>query len=245
MATRRSRPTAAPDPPPEPQSGRPPDRLAGVERLIVDGTNVIHALGRGRGPVPPASLIGRLRAVVPAPIAIDLVFDEPPAPGLGRRIGPGLRVHHAFDRAADDLIVGLVVEAAGRPPDPEVRSARSARAQMPAVRPAAGGRPRVLVVSDDAELGRRVRRRGAATAPVAWLVGRLARPKLVAPAAGRRRPPVLPAGSPAFPAGPAAPTEPDAAVDDREPWRPGRGATKKRGNPRRAPRLGRGTSPLG
>jgi hypothetical protein len=243
VATRRSRPTAAPDPPPGPRSGRPPDRLAGVERLIVDGTNVIHVLGRGRGPVPPASLIGRLRAVVPAPIAIDLVFDEPPAPGLGRRIGPGLRVHHAIDRAADDLIVGLV-EAAGRPPGPEARAARSGHSQVPAVRPAPGGRPRVVVVSDDAELGRRVRRRGAATVPVAWLVGRLVRPKLVAAAAGRRRPPVLPAGSPASPAGPAAPTELDAAVDDREPWRPGRGATKKRGNPRRAPRLGRGTGPL-
>lgn len=234
MANRRRPGSATAPPGPSTLPGASPgraDRLAGIERLVVDGTNVIHALGTGRGPAPPASLIGRLRAVVPPPIAIDLVFDEPPAPGLGRRIGPGLRVHHAADRPADDLIVGLVAEAAARSrPGLSSRPAGLGQEATSSHRDPV----RILVVSDDAELCRRVRHHGAATAPVRWLVARLSRPRLVAPAAGRRRPPT-PAASSASPAGPEVATD----GDDREPWRPGRGATKKRGNPRRPPRTAR------
>lgn len=231
-ATAPPRPSTPPAAPPAAPPGRA-DPLTGIERLVVDGTNVIHALGAGRGPAPPASLIGRLRAVVPTSVAIDLVFDEPPAPGLGRRIGPGLRVHHAADRSADDLIVGLVVEAAARS-RPGYRG-RPIRLGKEATSSQLGQGPvRVLVVTDDAELRRRVRHHGATTAPVRWLVARLSRPRLVAPAAGRRRPPAPAASS-------TPPAAPDVAEsDDREPWRPGRGATRKRGNPRRPPRTGRG-----
>ncbi len=204
------------------------DRLAGIERLVVDGTNVVHALGRGHGPVPTALVLGRLRSVVPAGVAIDLVFDEPPAPGLGRRIGPGLTVHHTVDHPADDLIVALVGEAVAR--GTWHSSSRAAE------RAALASRPRVLVVTDDRELGRRVRLRGAATAPTGWLVARLARTKLAAPAAGRRRPPPSPEGL----AAPSGRLESDSPSLDREPWRPGRGATKKRGNPRRRPKSTRG-----
>ncbi|GIW20038.1 MAG: hypothetical protein KatS3mg065_0334 [Chloroflexota bacterium] len=188
------------------------DPLLGIGRLVVDGTNVTHALGAGQGPAPANLLIGKLRSIIPPPVAIDLVFDEPPAPGLGRRIGPGLQVHHAVDRPADDLIVDLV--AADR-----------------ASRPGSGSTLGVLVVTDDGDLRRRVRLRGAATAPTAWLVARLARTRLVAPAAGNRR------AAPRGQIGAAATGTP--AVDDadeRAPWRPGRGATRKRGNPHRRPR---------
>lgn len=205
------------------------DRLAGIERLIVDGTNVSHALGNERGPLPPAALIGRLRTVVPANVAIDLVFDGPPAPGLGRRIGPGLRVHHAADRPADDLIVSLLIEAARTEHPPSERGRDTGHRSGSRLEPI--GRPRALVVTDDVELARRVGRRGAATAPVRWLLARLARPTLAAPAAGRRRPPPEFAAT-VVPRSVATGAEPP----DPEPWRPGRGATKKRGNPRRRPR---------
>ncbi|HWP64001.1 MAG TPA: hypothetical protein VNO86_11080, partial [Candidatus Binatia bacterium] len=149
---RRGRPTTEPGSEPwtdGPGRGRR-DPLLGIGRLVVDGTNVTHALGAGQGPAPATLLIGKLRSVIPPPVAIDLVFDEPPAPGLGRRIGPGLEVHHAVDRPADDLIVDLVA-AADR-----------------ASRPGSGSTPGVLVVTDDLDLRRRVRLRGAATAPTAW-----------------------------------------------------------------------------
>ena len=73
-----------------------------------------------------------------------------------------------------------------------------------------------LVVTDDRELAAGVRRLGARTAGTAWLLGRLARPSLSAPSVGNRRPPTTPASD-----------------DERDPWQPGRGATTKRGNPRR------------
>jgi hypothetical protein len=229
------------------------DPLLGIERLVVDGTNVVYALGAGHGAAPSTFLVGRLRSVVPAPIAIDLVFDGPPAPGLGRRIGPGLTVHHAADRSADDLIVGLVATVGQRLRRADPGSARIDRAGPPRAsgsarasgspssagrRPDPGSPPAVLVVTDDADLRRRVRLLGAATVPTSWLAARLARPRLAGPAAGNRRAPARPDGRP-FPGSPAS-AEADEADDtgERVPWRPGRGATTKRGNPRRRRRRG-------
>ncbi len=211
------------------------DPLLGIERLVVDGTNVVHALGGGQE-AATTSLVGRLRSVVPAPIAIDLVFDGPPAPGLGRRIGPGLTVHHAADRPADDLIVGLVAAAVDRA---SRVGSRPLRADRSSPRAASGSRstPAVLVVTDDADLRRRVRLRGAVTAPASWLVARLARPRPVAPAAGNRRAPTPLRSGTESRAGGATPDgarPPEEA--ERPPWRPGRGATTKRGNPRRRSR---------
>ena len=79
----------------------------------------------------------------------------------------------------------------------------------------------LLIVTNDRELGSAVRALGARTAGTAWLVGRLDRPRLASPSVGNRRPPS---------AAPATPADDDS---DRDHWRPGRGATTKRGNPRR------------
>jgi hypothetical protein len=97
--------------------------------------------------------------------------------------------------------------------------------------PAPGDDPAILVVTDDTDLRRAARDLGAATAGTAWLIRRAERTTTGSPSVGRPRPPL---------AGPAE----DA---DRPRWRPGRGATAKRGNPRRAPRRrtddGRGRGP--
>jgi len=80
--------------------------------------------------------------------------------------------------------------------------------------PAATGA--ILVVTDDRALRDALRARGGRSAGTAWLIRRLDRHR----------------GAP-------APRRMDVAAeddDDREPWRPGRGATTKRGNPRHAPR---------
>ena len=174
------------------------DPLADTDRLVVDGSNLLPALARGRGAVPPAALIGRLRAAIAPTAAIELVFDGAPDPGLrGERIASGVGVRYSGRRTGDELIIDLV-ESGGR-----------ATAE------------RVLIVTDDRELGRAVRALGARTAGTAWLIGRLERPRLASPSIGNRRPPASP------PAGPP----PDDK--DRDPWQPGRGATTKRGNPRR------------
>jgi predicted RNA-binding protein with PIN domain len=196
--------------------------LDGVDRLIVDGTNLLHALGRlpDGERLPQAALIGRLRAAVPAAVAIEIVFDGAPEPGLrGTRIAAGVLVRYGGRWSADRAIVGLVDEAR--------TVAGSAR-----------GADNVLVVTDDRELRLAVRDRGAGTARAAWLLARLGRTRPSAPTTGAGRAPAGGArpvvGRPEI--GRPNPAEPD---DDRPGWRPGRGATAKKGNPRRTRRSSR------
>ena len=143
------------------------DPLAGTERLIVDGSNLLHALGRGgHGPAPAATLIGRLRAAVPPVVRIELVFDGPPDRGMrGTRIASGLTVRHSAWSSADRVIDRLVADAIGSGGTPEAAyTAGSA----------------ILVVSDDLELGQAIRRRGGRTVGTAWLIRRLERERLSA-----------------------------------------------------------------
>jgi hypothetical protein len=180
------------------------DPLTGTDRLILDGSNLLHALARRSGPAPPAALIGRLRAAIPAPVTVELVFDGVPETGLrGERIAAGLIVRYSGRRSADEVLVDMVDQA---------------RAHAGAT-----GAVAILVVTDDRDLRTALHARGARTAGTAWLLGRLDRPRLAAPSVGNRRPP-----SPLSTGG-----EPEADVDDRPRWKPGRGATVKRGNPRR------------
>jgi predicted RNA-binding protein with PIN domain len=176
------------------------DPLADTERLIVDGSNLLPAIARSRGAVPPATLIGRLRAAIPASIVVELIFDGAPDPGLrGERIAAGVTVRHAGRRTADAAILDSI-ERAG-----PTFASRNADA--------------ILVVTDDRELATGVRARGARTAGTAWLIGRLERPRLASSSIGNRTPPAGPKTA--------------HADEERTPWKPGRGATAKKGNPRR------------
>jgi hypothetical protein len=193
-----------------------PDRnpLANTARLLVDGTNLLHSLSRTPGAAPAATLIGRLRAVVPAPVAIELVFDGPPERGLrGERIAAGTSVRYGGPRSADAVILSLI---------DEVRLVDGA-----------DGTAALLVVTDDRELKYEARMRGARTAGSAWLLGRLGSGRLSASSIGNPRPPRPVASTSA-----ASQSDGDPAETDRVGWRPGRGATTKRGNPRRAPKAG-------
>ena len=202
---------------------RPPrDPLVGVERLLVDGTNLLHALRRGAAPAPAATLIGRIRGTIPASIRIELLFDGPPEPGMrGTRIASGVTVRHAGRETADALALRLVSEATGGRPDP------------------AGGAPTLLVVTDDGGLARELRWRGAATIGTSWLIRRLERPRLTAPSVGRPRPAPPPAPPPGAVGSTGATDDRDEGDGARPPWRPGRGATTKHGNARRRPRATR------
>lgn len=180
----------------------PRDPLTGTDRLLIDGTNLLHAMSRKPGAAPQAALIGRLRAIVPAYIGIELVFDGAPDSGMrGERIASGLIVRHAGRRSADELLLSLVDETRA--------TAGSA---------AAGA---LLVVSDDHALRASLRAKGARTAGSAWLLGRLERPKLSAPSVGNRRP------------ARGGPNDEGGSAPDGPRWKPGRGATTKKGNPRR------------
>ncbi len=193
-----------------------PDRdpLAATQRLLVDGTNLLHSLQRGAGAAPAATLIGRLRAIIPAQVTIELVFDGPPERGLrNERIASGTLVRYGGPRSADAVILSLI---------DDVRMVDGA-----------DGTAALLVVTDDRELKYSARMRGARTAGSAWLIGRLGGGRLASPSIGNPRPPRIAAGS----AGASA-TAADEDEQERVGWRPGRGATTKRGNPKRAPKAG-------
>ena len=203
------------------------DPLPGVERLLIDGTNLLYRMTRGTASggavvLPPAALIGRLRAVIPPTTRIELILDGAPEHGLaGVRLANGLTVRHSGRYSADSLLDRLVADAIGSGGTPDA-AARLADA--------------LLVVTDDRELGSRILRRGARVAGADWLIGRLERTRLSAPSVGVRRPPATVAGSP--PGMPPAGLETSSEDDlERPRWRPGRGATAKTGNPRRRARM--------
>jgi hypothetical protein len=189
--------------------------LEGVTHLLVDGTNLLHAMSHGPNRQPPAAVIGRLRGAIPPETRITLVFDGPAERGIrGERIAGGVTVQYGGRHSGDTILITLVEDAMLSAPSP----ATAADA--------------ILVVTDDRDLGHALRRRGARTAGTAWLIGRLDRGTLSSPGVANRRPP----------APPRIP-QPQPGAETEEPdekrWSPGRGATTKRGNPRRQARTGR------
>ena len=205
-------------------SNPPRDPLVGIERLLLDGNNLLHAISNRPEAAPQAALIGRLRAIIPPDVRIEIVFDGPPDQGLhGTRLAHGLTVRHAGRLTADALLLRLVTDATGGVPDPS-------------------GRPSILVVTDDGRLAHDLRTRGAGTLGTSWVVRRLERPRLAAPSVGRPRPPAGSGIGSRSGRGPSAGTslggDPGrGAARDAEAartgWTPGRGATAKRGNPKR------------
>jgi hypothetical protein len=209
----------------------PDDRrvLDGVTKLIVDGTNVLYALRRSSAPLPPAALIGRLRAIVPPGVEIVVVLDGSPEHGLvSRQVASGVVVRYAGRWTADEAITDL------------------------AEHESAAGRAGLLVVTDDIELANLVRRAGGRTVRNGWLLDRLGRQRLSAPSAGRPGAPGSPGGGQSSPrslpgigalgrgAAGNGPSGGDAEADADAPrWSPGRGATRKTGNGRRRPNTGR------
>lgn len=193
--------------------------------MVVDGTNVLHALGRSPAPLPPAALIGRLRAIVPPGVAVVVVLDGSPEHGLvSRQVASGVEVRYAGRWTADEAIIGLA--------DHE----------------SAAGRAGLLVITDDIDLAAAVRRAGGRTVRTGWLIDRLGRQRLSAPSAGGPSSPAPWAAAPAPRAGTSSGSgsrlRPDSDADanaeaEAHRWSPGRGATRKHGNGRRRPATGR------
>jgi predicted RNA-binding protein with PIN domain len=199
----------APMPAPHPDR----DPLAATRRLLVDGNNLLHAMSKTAGAAPPTALIGRLRGAIPAAVTIELVFDGPPERGLrNERIAAGLVVRYSGARTADTVILTIV---------DDVR-----------LLDGADGTATLLVVTDDRDLRHGAHMRGARTARSAWLLGRLGTGRLTSPSVGNPRPA---RGGPTPPTA-ASQQDGDPAETDRPSWKPGRGATTKKGNPRKAPK---------
>ena len=188
----------------------PSSPFAGIDRLMVDGTNMLYRLG-SRTAAPPAAIIGRLRAAIPPEVAIDLLFDGV-GHGVKGRVAQHMYVRYSGRHSADEAILELTA----------------------AVGEAAGGTPeayeRMLVVTNDRELRERLEVRGVRTRPVQWLLNRLDLPRLATPASGNRRPTIGSGHTMATP-NPFVQDE-----SDRQGWKPGRGATTKTGTAHRVAR---------
>jgi hypothetical protein len=116
------------------------------------------------------------------------------------------------------VAAGLLVRHAGRRSADEVLLSLVDETRATAGSAATGA---LLVVSDDHALRSALRAKGARTAGSKWLLGRLDRPKLSAPSVGNRRP------------ARGGPDDDRSTAGDGPRWKPGRGATTKKGNPRR------------
>ena len=217
-----------------PHYRRPQAPVPELELLVIDGDNLLHRVRGMRDDAGLHWLLPRLRAWRPAGVQVLLMLDGSPGAGMGRRqlAAPGIQMQHSGRLDADTAIVELV-------------RARGYAERM-----------RTVVVTDDRQLSDRVRYGGVLVRRLDWLIDLLSRPNpdaaeavkgaAMARAAAPRSPvrSAPPArGTPRSPVGigggrpprPAATTPIERDPDDvHEPWKPGRGATAKRGNPRRA-----------
>ncbi len=175
--------------------------------LIVDGDNLLHRVLGGRTDGGLAWLIPRLRAALPAGARSVVMLDGGAGMGqpMRQRAAPGVEVHHSGKLDGDTAILGLL----GQRPFFE--------------------RARTVVVTDDRALADRVRHSGGISRRLDWFLERLDGPASISGHGSSAR-----RGSIGGGRAPAGPTQPDQALGSGRPaWRPGRGATRKIGNPRR------------
>jgi rRNA-processing protein FCF1 len=171
----------------------------GIDRLLIDGNNLLHRMSGNVDPGSIRLLLARLSGLVPATLPTIVMLDGHAASGTDRvqRIRRGLDVQHAGSITADEALLNIVRDSAFT------------------------GRAATVIVTDDRSLTEKARHLGARTKRLDWLEGLLDKPAPQSSAVSIGRKGIKP---------PPAPTSTD---DDREPWRPGRGATKKQGNARR------------
>jgi hypothetical protein len=137
-------------------------------------------------------------------------------------VGPRTRILVVFDGMRDG---GAILPQ--RSSRLAVRWSRLESADDLIVRIVADAPVGTLVATDDIELGARVRAFGADSVRSRQLVERFARQHAAAPAVGHARPTPPPSE------GRRTPGDDGTGPDDRRAWRPGRGATRKKGNPKR------------
>ena len=172
--------------------------------LLIDGNNLLHRVAGSVEPGAQRLLLARLRGAIPPALATVLMLDGHADSGTQRTE----KVGKGFEIRHSGSI--SADDAILRLIDKYPPSDRAA----------------ITVVSDDRAFTERARRLGAHTQRLAWLENVMGMPGAVGAAIGAgkapaRQPPTTQASSA------------EATEDDRAPWRPGRGATRKKGNPKR------------
>ena len=122
--------------------------FAGIERLLIDGNNLLHRVSGGVDPGALRGLLARLQNALPPAVEAIVMLDGHAAPGTARqqKIASNLEVRHSGSLSADDAMLNLV------------RDMRIGRAMT-------------TVVSDDRALRDKCRSLGAHTERLDWLEG--------------------------------------------------------------------------
>ena len=132
------------------------DPLAGCRRLLIDGSN---QRGQSAEPLPEDVLVGSWSRLFPASVGLVAVFDNDPLIGAGtKRLIGRVPVIHARAGGGDDAIIAVLRQ---RPEG-------------------------TVVVTDDADLRRRVTELGGRVEHDDWLRNRREHDRLVASSVGRR-----------------------------------------------------------
>ena len=117
--------------------------FAAIDRLLIDGNNLLHRVSGSADPAALRGLLPRLAAAIPPTIATTIMLDGHPATGAGRsqRIRHGFEIRHAGSLSADEALLRLVRDS-----------------------------PRgTTLVSDDRALRDKAQHLGAHTERLAWL----------------------------------------------------------------------------
>ena len=190
--------------------------LEEIDLLLIDGDNLLHDVRGSRDEGGVAWLLPRLSGWRPQHLRIIVGLDGHPPPGEAsrKRVTRGIDFHHSRSRSADDMLIDLL------------------RAQPYA------GRSRTAVVTRDRGLQARANRAGGITRSVDWLMQQVVGSQ--SRGGGQSGKTTKPVGI-----GQGKPPKkrhfdaPDPDEEARQSWQPGRGATKKTGNPKRSPKQSR------
>lgn len=186
------------------------NRHGGVDELdllLIDGDNLLHGVRGSRDEGGVAWLLPRLSGWRPAHLQVIVGLDGHPPPGEGSRKRATRGIEFHHSRS---------------------RSADDMLIDLLLAQPFAA-RSRSAVVTGDRGLQARAARAGGATRSIDWLMREVtARP---GGGSGRDKPVSIGQGKP------PPPSTSSISADEEPPaWRPGRGATRKKGNPRRSPK---------
>jgi len=212
---------------------QPPPLPEDLAFVLIDGDNLLHRVRGGRDDGAVRWLLPRLRAWRPTGVRIVLMLDGHPEPGesFRRQVVTGIESHYSGVVDADTALIKLL---STRPYEDRIRT---------------------VLVTDDRQLSDRARHLHAWVRRLDWFVGQLASGNAAvlhrsspqdqadmgpAPKPGgtslTARPIGVGAGRPPHRAPGATGGDPNRVSDgaaERAPWKPGRGATKKVGNPKR------------
>ena len=125
------------------------NEFAAIDRLLIDGNNLLHRVSGGAGEGALRGLLARLKGVVPLTVPTVVMLDGHSAPGTGRseKLGPNIEIRHSGSLSADDALLNLIRD-----------------------------NPRgTTLVTDDRALRDKAMHLGAHTVRLEWLEGLLAR----------------------------------------------------------------------